>query len=363
MAKMDTVWPLDVHTLGKHIVLRKYMNAWLPILGTWSGRILFIDGFAGPGEYENGEEGSPVIALKALLEHTAKSKIKAEVVYVFIESDPKRAEHLEEVIRPLIERLPSNVQVEVSCGACAPTLSEILDRLDSAGNALAPAFVMLDPFGVKDTPLTIIARLLRQSQCELFISFMWESINRFMSTLEFEAHLDGLFGTSEWRRALQINDTDERKQFIHELYKSQLRAAGARYVTHFELWREGKHVYSIFFATKHSKGFDKMKEAIWRADRTGSYQFRGSRGEQMALQIDEVDVTPFTHQIASEFTGRDWVSVDEIEEWARTDATSYYSGQVRRALRSMEASGRIEVDESTRKRARSHPSGTKMRFV
>ena len=42
---------LDPHTQGKHLVLQYYMQAWLPIMTTWNGRVLFIDAFAGPGEY------------------------------------------------------------------------------------------------------------------------------------------------------------------------------------------------------------------------------------------------------------------------------------------------------------------------
>src|SRR5438128_12591526 len=93
-----TLWPLEPHTRGKHFVLRSYLDAWLPIMGTWNGRILFIDGFAGPGEYEGGEPGSPLIALNALKNHVAQSKITAEVVFQFIEKDVERAAHLQSLI-------------------------------------------------------------------------------------------------------------------------------------------------------------------------------------------------------------------------------------------------------------------------
>jgi three-Cys-motif partner protein len=62
-APKDIVWPLEPHTKGKHEVLRHYLEAWFPILGFTQGRIVFIDGFAGPGEYAGGEKGSPLIAL------------------------------------------------------------------------------------------------------------------------------------------------------------------------------------------------------------------------------------------------------------------------------------------------------------
>jgi hypothetical protein len=38
-------------------------------MAKWNGRIIFLDGFAGPGRYAGGEEGSPLIALRALFLH------------------------------------------------------------------------------------------------------------------------------------------------------------------------------------------------------------------------------------------------------------------------------------------------------
>jgi hypothetical protein len=54
MPPKTVTWTLDEHTLGKHLVLRAYLDAWLPIMSRRNGRILFIDGFAGP-EYAKGE--------------------------------------------------------------------------------------------------------------------------------------------------------------------------------------------------------------------------------------------------------------------------------------------------------------------
>jgi hypothetical protein len=64
MPVRTTRWPLAPHTKIKHEILKRYLNAWLPILGSWAGRVVFIDGFAGPGRYSGGEPGSPVIALQ-----------------------------------------------------------------------------------------------------------------------------------------------------------------------------------------------------------------------------------------------------------------------------------------------------------
>lgn len=62
----QTLWPAEPHTLTKIDILKGYLNAYFPILGrTKRGQeILLVDGFAGPGEYTNASEGSPIVALR-----------------------------------------------------------------------------------------------------------------------------------------------------------------------------------------------------------------------------------------------------------------------------------------------------------
>ena len=60
----DTLWSIEPHTAAKHKILCKYLDAWLPILQSFNGRIIYLDGFAGPGRYIGGEPGSPLVALE-----------------------------------------------------------------------------------------------------------------------------------------------------------------------------------------------------------------------------------------------------------------------------------------------------------
>jgi len=59
-------WEFKEHTKVKHILLKKYLAAWIQILGSWSNRICYFDGFAGRGEYTDGTLGSPIIALEVI---------------------------------------------------------------------------------------------------------------------------------------------------------------------------------------------------------------------------------------------------------------------------------------------------------
>lgn len=357
-----TLWKRSPHTEGKHLVLEHYLNAWFPILGMGkrNDRILFVDGFAGPGEYEGGEEGSPVVAMRVLAAHSASKRINAEVVFVFIEKESERAQHLKRLVAQWLPKLPQRARVHVLEGSFDSLMTDVLDLLDQQKTNMAPALVMMDPFGIKGIPINVIRRILANRMCEVYVTFMWEAINRHIEAPEFEDHLTKLFGTNEWKRCIRLAGRD-RKLLLHRLYRRQLKAAGASEVVHYHLLKGNRLKYSIFFGTDHRLGSDRMKEAIWKADPTGDYSFRG--GERAQLSFLEPDFTHLQNALKKQFEDAGWVSIEEIEEFVRSDATVYYAGQVRsRALKPMEQAGRIQVDEETRKKRGSYPNGCRINF-
>lgn len=74
--KIGVTWSIPPHTQAKHEILRYYLGAWFPILATTRHRLLYIDGFTGPGEYKGQEDGSPIIALKVAKDHKLSDKLQ-----------------------------------------------------------------------------------------------------------------------------------------------------------------------------------------------------------------------------------------------------------------------------------------------
>lgn len=364
MQPKTTLWPLESHTKGKHLVLKNYLNAWFPILGQTHQRILIIDGFAGPGQYEKGEDGSPMIALKTLATHRAKDQIKSEVVFLFIEQDKNRAEFLENLINSSNLCIPSSCSVRVINSKFDDTMTQALDQLDRQAKRLAPSFVMVDPFGVSGTPMTVIRRILRNPKSEVYISLMYEYINRFVATPEFENNLDNLFGTTLWRNALNIVNPIDRKMYLYGLYEDQLRQAGAKNVIHFELYEGQRLVYAIFFGTQSTIGCNCMKQAIWKVAPFGNYKFYSTHIGQLPLSDDFTDFTVLKQGLRNCFSRNVWVRIEDVKDFVSSDRTDFHTGHLKmKALVSMEAEGLIEVDENTRKRKRTFPDGTKLRFL
>jgi len=307
------VWPVEPHTRAKHEILRRYLQAWTPILMQGGfPEIVYVDGFAGPGRYSDGEDGSPVIALRAALEYRERTgKI---IRFEFVERDEERADVLGEVIGEL--DTPNNFQIEIRGGETFEMAFErILDSF--RGRRLPPTFAFIDPFGWTGVPFSIIQEIMRNPSCEVLVNFMYEEINRFLSLPNQEIHFDALFGTGEWREGRQLAEPQARKLFLHDIYYRQLReGANAKYVRSFEMRNNRDRVdYYLYYATNNILGLNKMKDAMWKVDETGEFSFSDATDtNQLVLLGNEPNFGQLRRQLLAHFGGRAAL-VSEIEEY------------------------------------------------
>jgi three-Cys-motif partner protein len=355
-APKDVIWPLEPHTRAKHEILRRYLEAWLPIMTAYNGRVVFLDGFAGPGEYVGGELGSPLIAIDTFLRQRHPMP-GAEVTFLFIEKDSDRCQHLQDLLAT--RHLPSSAQWQVFCGEFDEHLASLLQMLEENSLRLAPTFAFVDPFGYSATPLKTIARLMQHDKCEVLITFMHEEVNRFLSfeNAANESHYDNLFGTPEWRRITQQPLTPgERERQLHDLYQHQLSTVGgAKFVRSFRMRNRKNHTdYFLFFGTKSTKGLDKMKQAMWRVDPSGAYDFSDhTNPDQQVLFAPKPDYRMLQTMLEDRFRGQT-VSIGDIGSYVITE-TPFHSSQYKsHVLKPMEKDGRLIVIEA----ATNRPAGT-----
>jgi three-Cys-motif partner protein len=359
----STLWPIKPHTQAKHEILRRYLGAWFPILSKTSGRIIYLDGFAGPGIYEGGEYGSPVIALQTAVDHMLRSYFK-EIFFFFIERDQKRARVLAKVLKERFPDLPKNMKYRVEGAEFAPTFEQVLDELEKHGADLAPTFAFLDPFGFSGLPMELIGRMLKCNKCEVLITFMAGSVRRFLDELR-EPALKELFATEEWKKARNISDSDEKLRFLVSLYESQLKKlGGAKYIRSFGMIGEHNQIiYYLVFATKHLKGLEVMKEAMWKADRTGLYRFSDVTGFKQAFLMDFKDEPAWVESAANavyqKFKGQT-VSEDEIHQFVVVDTHFLYRKSILQYLERSSPPKIINV--SNRRKSFSYPEGCSITF-
>ncbi len=117
----------------KHGILSRYPTVFAAKTGLAGGRVVFLDGYAGRGEYEDKVPGSPL-----LLARTAERVAGFRAVrLLFVEKNPKDFRNLEQVMAP---HLRSGDRL--FCGDLRDHLPEILPLARDT-----PLFAFLDPFG------------------------------------------------------------------------------------------------------------------------------------------------------------------------------------------------------------------------
>jgi len=363
--KLGTVWELDPHTRQKHAILLRYLSAWLPIITRWNGRVLYIDGFAGPGRYKGGEDGSPLIALKAARDH--RVKMTAEIVFSFVEKNKQRHEHLRRVVKEIVPTLPENFKLDCIHGSFSEEMTILMNQLEEQKARLAPSLVFVDPFGFAQTPFRTIKRIMQNPSCDVLINFMYEEINRFLAHPDHEANYDALFGTRLWREVLPITDPNQRRRTIHDIYRDQLiQSAGIRYVRSFEMLNmRNRTDYFLFFGSNKLIGLEKMKEAMWKIDPNGTYQFSDYTDAKRMSNLfpDEPDYDLLKVMILDEFRGKE-ISMKELGDFVLVHTPFLRTHFKTSILKPMEKSGELKVTRAKSKRRKgTFPDETKVRFL
>lgn len=368
MPPRETIWKPDPHTLAKHDLLKRYLGAWFPIMSRFEKKLVFIDGFAGPGIYDTGEPGSPIVALRALIDHSYFSSMAdTTFFFLFVEQDEARAESLEEQIAVLWTETggePSNVKVQVVCGDFEEAADSIIGSIKK-GFVLAPALAFIDPFGFKGVSLDTICKLTSYPKCEVIFSFMYDGLNRWITHPDEKIHvsLRDLFGSDEYEGAGDLAGAD-RRAFLHDLYMRQLRDVGKfKYTLDFEMIDgRGKNVYSLIFGSRHIKGLEAMKGAMWEVDPSGAFRFSDRHDGLTSLFADQIDVGPLRSAMVERFSGEE-VRVDTVlHEWVLSETIYGASHYKKLVLKELQSEGLI-VPVQGQSRKGTFPDGTVVRFA
>ncbi|WP_071288493.1 three-Cys-motif partner protein TcmP [Mycolicibacterium llatzerense] len=361
---LPTVWKRPPHTKAKHDILTRYLGAWFGIFGMsrHHQRVNVLDGFAGPGRYDDDEPGSPVLTLNTLLDHRSLTAFGDTLFnFIFNEWDDERFASLQEVlagVKASRTPWPKTVRIHERNLNFQELARELLDSIP-ADRQLAPTFAFVDPFGYKDVPMSLIRDLVSHPSCELFIYFDFNSVNRFANAGNVDPLLTALFGCDDYKNAPPADQG--RAQFIHDLYERQLRnECDFAHVCSFEMVNQSGHTGSyLFFCTRDDQAYDRMKEAMWKLAPGGGYKFDDRLAGQQVLFEDEANTGPLQDELAQHFAGRT-VPVQEVIQYV-IRKTPFHSGQVKvKTLKPMQTAGRIS--SPNQKRKGTFPDGTLIEF-
>jgi len=333
----------------KHDLIRFYLGGWFAKLGSWSGRVLYFDTHAGRGKHLSGELGSPLVALKTLLTHSARDRLlqNCEFSFLLIEKDDENLRHLTNEIEKL-GKLPKGIDIRPMVGDFSQRLEEVLTLLNDRHSRMAPAFIFVDPYGFS-LPGSLLRAVMNSGKVELFINVIWRELDMAISLAKGEASsaaglaktLDAVFAGPDWRVRIDSSDFDTRANQAVDLLAEML---GARWATHIRMLGDNRVTrYLLLHLTNHDDGRDLMKDCMWRVCPDGGFYARKSDDfSQEYLILPTADLRPLRKEILELLSEgpRRW---HELLDWLRSEV--WRAPHLTKVLRELRTERKITAED------------------
>src|SRR3989339_741093 len=248
-------WKYEPQTKMKHLVFEDYFDKWVKILGKYHS-LNYFDCFGGCGAYEDKDEtikyGSPIIVAQI-----AKNALdlKRNVKLVIIDKDGGNIENMKKIF----DYLNLDIDPKFINSDFDATVNKILDSADN----LAPTFFFVDPFGFT-IKMATLRRIMERQRTEILLTFMYNSITRFLKSEHIEDILNQLFGCDNWKE-LCDKKGDYRENELIRLYRKKLKEF-SKFVYPFKFLFPDKNrtYYYLFHLTNNIKGCSIMKSCFAR---------------------------------------------------------------------------------------------------
>ncbi|MGZ3514033.1 MAG: three-Cys-motif partner protein TcmP [Thermodesulfobacteriota bacterium] len=365
-------WVIDEHTRVKHALLAKYIDPWMAIFFRVQSnrgkeqKVVYLDGFCGPGTYYNDESkgdecsGSPLLV--------------AEVANKYLDEDPKRSVIIHcvdrnaqctEMLKKKMDKLNRhNQDWQVHNGEFDYIVHKVLDSFDQSDLRYQPLFFFIDPRGYSGYPMKTLERLLAHPRAELFINFMVYDIVRFWEQELFEKDMIALFGTDEFKKVSACTTPEQKYAFLVNLYSSCLLKAGAQYVMPFRVNTPSQGTrprYYLVHASKDILALKTMKDNMAKiSDVPYRFEAIGLVTGQMSLfeDPDKIALRDRIEELCWNAKGE--AGYDEIENWAYAN-TIGVAKTIKEALVELEHEGKVSIIRRPGQRKSTVVSGARIR--
>jgi three-Cys-motif partner protein len=258
----------------KDMILAYYLTPYLSKVCSLGKPVVVVDCFAGPGCFEDGTDGSPLIISKAVRQIASKGKA---VSALFIEEKRKYFQRLRESVKDYQDVCRTKHESFVD------SAKEIADL--GRNNTV---FVYIDPYGIKplhfDTLAGIYDNIAKGSSVEVLLNFnasslirnglaalkcsqqddKEEEVDRTMTP----ADIDAIAGNTYWRGIVtsDISFADKEAQCITEYMRLMKRYFDK--VCSYGIKEKYEHTipkYRLLFGSRHEDAFILMNDAICNA--------------------------------------------------------------------------------------------------
>lgn len=314
-------------------------------------QIVYMDLFSGPGMYEDGKLSTPL-----LIAHSCANDLllREKVQMAFNDNQYSEAlkenffKHFPQGIFTLPPRFGNKTVGEDKA------IYEYLIKPATRPNP-RPTLLFFDPWGYKGIDTLALAKFLENWGNEIFLFVNIKRIHAAIENDKFDELMQSLFPTTiqQLKKDRKYKSTVyERLNLIMENLANEFSKAISDKIYHcaFKFQEEDSNATSHFIIhfTKHSKGYELVKQVYYDFDNIGAtlekngvYTFDAKRMGSSNIDFGDANVSTLSIDLENKYKGKIIVAKDLFEE--HHPSTKYCGSHYAKTLRYMLEKGKISV--------------------
>jgi len=257
------------HSQAKLDFYKSYLVRYLTILlnDRFTDIINLYDIFCGIGIYNDGNQGSPIIAMDII--KTLKKKYpNKEITLTINDKDSEKVGFVSTYIK---ENYQNICNVEAYCLDAKDMLERVKKSIKQNKNRVKN-LVFIDPYGYKEIYKKDINDIMQSKKSEIIIFLPIAQMYRFSNVaLNDEennsyAHLRRFIQDFfDENHPIYNENMDSQIEYINYI-KSALNYENKYFSASYSIQRDNKNYYALFFITNHIYGLDRIIETKWKLD-------------------------------------------------------------------------------------------------
>lgn len=348
-------------SIRKDRILGEYITAYLPKVATQKKPILIVDGFAGPGKFDDGTAGSPLILAKAI----EKAQVRVGASLLCIERNAE-----------LFQRLRSNLSGFAFTDPRLGSFSENIELIEHAARSHS-IFLYVDPFTVEGLAWQELDQVFQhlhksRSSVEVLLNFNAASFARrglaalqMTSTLDDSiddgdevdapfvdppsiATLNKILATDEWQDVMRGNEHFSTKVArLNQLVRDRLLQR-FNFVCSHAMFAAPTHTtpkYYLDFASRHpdalilmNDAMTKSRESLAAMARPNEATLFETRSEELVPDLSKIDEAVLN--LANDPTPRKLLMIEIV----RHEFGKYRWSEIRGAIERLLKSGKLQSE-------------------
>lgn len=316
-----------------------------------SARLAYVDLFAGPGRYKDGNYSTPIKVLQSIIDDP---QWRRKFVTIFNDSNKDFVVSLSNEIRKLPNIESLSHKPIVNCSEVGDDLVSIFESRN-----IVPTLAFVDPWGYKGLSRRLINALIKDWGSDCLFFFNYNRINAGLTNPKVNDHMDSIFGEEHanvLRERIKNLSKEERELVIINDLAVSLSKNKTNYVLPFRFTRaDGQRTsHYLIFVSKHHLGYSIMKEIMWKYstdydDGVANFSYINVKNRQLHLLFDySRPLDTLGDELLLKYAGQT-LTLQRIYE-NHNIGTPFVKANYKEALRRLEEDGKITTNPPAEER-------------